>query len=88
MCKSSNQDISHISGNASDEAKRIFSLLTNFLTIGSPGTSGPTFGDSIVRKLVVTEISIEKKAEEPKKLECRFVFETTVEDGLSTCFIK
>ena len=72
-------DVSHISGNASDEIKQLFS---------SPGflmpteASGPIFGDSIVKKMVITEISIDKKVDEPRKLECRFVFELTVENGM------
>jgi len=69
-------DVSHISGNASDEVKKAFSSPASFLT--RPEASGQIFGASIVKKMVVTEISVDKKAEEPRKLECRFVLELTV----------
>ena len=79
----SDMDVSHISGSASDEIKQAFSSPASFLM---PAESGPIFGDSIVKKLVVTQISIDKKVEEPRKLECRFVLELTVETGTSRGF--
>lgn len=72
-------DISHIAGNASDNIKR---------TIGNPGVyfqnkdfEFPLFGESIQRRMKVVEISLNKKAEEQKKLEARVVVELDVTEG-------
>ena len=46
-------------------------------------TTSDTFGQSIQRRLKVVEVSVNKKAEEPKKLEGRVVLETVVEEGMS-----
>jgi len=73
-------DISHIAGNASDDVKRL---------IGDPGSffanrtgEGPIFGEAIQRRLRCTEISINKKAEEERKLEARYVVETEVAEDM------
>ncbi|KAF8644452.1 hypothetical protein AX16_008451 [Volvariella volvacea WC 439] len=42
----------------------------------------PIFGDSIVKRLMTTEVSINQKAEEPKKLEGRVVCEITVDEDM------
>lgn len=75
-------DVSLIKGNASDDIKRM---------IGDPGSfflryrqqpeSSPLFGEAICKRLVVTEISINAKTEEERKLEARFVLETDVHEG-------
>lgn len=74
------QDVSHITGNVSDEVKQAYGNPADvFLRRGSK----PSFGESILKRMVVTEISVEKKVEEPQKLEGRFVCELTIEDGSS-----
>jgi acyl-coenzyme A thioesterase 13 len=78
------QDISHISGNVSDEVKKLCGSPARLFSSGrhsATSTSGPIFGESIFKRIVVTEISV-RKTEEPRKSECRFVCELTVEDGL------
>jgi acyl-coenzyme A thioesterase 13 len=80
------QDASHISGNASDEVKRVFSNPGDLLIMRPTATAGPIFGESIVKKMMVTEIAVEKKVEEPQKLEGRFICEITVGDGSSHQF--
>jgi len=79
---SSNQDVSHISGNVSDEVKRFLGNTVDFFIGRRPGPL-PIFGESIIKRMVVNEISVKEKAEEPQKLEGRFVCEITVEEGLS-----
>jgi len=74
-------DISMITGNASDDIKRVvghpWGLLSGY------GNS-PTFGESIQKRLKVTEVSIDKKSEEERKLEARLVIELdVVEDMLN-----
>ena len=69
-------------GNASDEVKRKLGLPAKaygHICVGS----NPIFTDSIVKRITITEISIEKKAEEPQKSESQVVCKITVEDGLS-----
>ena len=77
-------DISHITGNASDDIKR---------TIGNPGaffqhrvenliaSSSSLFGESILKRMKVVEISLNGKAEEEKKMEARVVVELDVTEG-------
>lgn len=73
------QDVSHITGNVSDEVKQAYGNPADvFLRRGSK----PSFGESILKRMVVTEISVEKKVEEPQKLEGRFVCELTIEDDM------
>ncbi|TFK44002.1 hypothetical protein BDQ12DRAFT_731952 [Crucibulum laeve] len=82
---SSDIDINAIAGNASGDIKHI---------LGNPGAffanrtgeefSSPLFGESIQNRLVVTEISVDKKEAEPKKLEGKVVLEIdVVEDMLN-----
>ncbi|KAF8163831.1 HotDog domain-containing protein [Crassisporium funariophilum] len=76
-------DISRITGNATDNTKR---------NLGDPGSffqnrrpeeiRAPIFGESIQRRLKVTEISVNKKPEEDKKLEGRVVMELDVEEDM------
>lgn len=77
------EDISGISGNASDEVKQTLSdahaFFNNRTLIGD--VKGPIFGEAITRRVVVTEVSVDKKVEEPLKMEGRVVCEITVEDG-------
>jgi acyl-coenzyme A thioesterase 13 len=75
-------DIAHISGNAAPEVKQ--TVAKPHLFFGMTSTSGKAkgFGDSIAARLVVTEVSIEKKAEEPQKREGRVVCELPVDEGV------
>ncbi|TFK28978.1 hypothetical protein FA15DRAFT_664624 [Coprinopsis marcescibilis] len=75
-------DISHIEGNASDEIKRMLSSTFDLFINPQGKKKGPIFGEDIQRRLVVTEISIVKKAEEPKKLEGRVVLECIVAEDM------
>jgi acyl-coenzyme A thioesterase 13 len=75
-------DISQIAGNASDDMKR---------TIGNPGDffqnrrvedlSSAMFGESILKRMKMVEISLNRKAEEEKKMEARVVVELDVTEG-------
>jgi acyl-coenzyme A thioesterase 13 len=84
------EDISHISGNASDDIKRILSNPGRFYRrLQLLENTPPMFGDSIQTHMVVTEISINNKAEEPKKVEGRVVLELDVAEGMGvlTCSV-
>ena len=76
------EDISHISGNASDDIKRILGNPGRFYRHSQPENTPPMFGDSILTRMVVTEISINNKAEEPRKVEGRVVLELDVAEGM------
>ena len=72
-------DISHVAGNAPEEVKRtLVAVNTLFKQIQ---TKGPIFGEEIQKRMVVTEISIVPKAEEPKKKEGKVVVEMDVAEG-------
>lgn len=73
-------DISHIAGNAPDNVKRLVGDPKTFFTGGSSGH--PIFGEAIQRRLSAIEMSINKKAEEPKKTEARYVMEIEVAEGM------
>jgi len=71
-------DVSRITGNASDDIKRFLdSVLTN-----PRKERSPTFAESIQRRLQVTEVSINKKAEEERKTEARVVLELEVSEDM------
>jgi len=75
-------DISHIAGNASEEIKQTIGNPAYFFANRRPDDiTSPIFGESIQRRLKVTEISIKKKEEEERKLEARMVFEMDVTEG-------
>jgi acyl-coenzyme A thioesterase 13 len=75
-------DAAHITGNASDEIKQTAGNLKRIFTDHRhPKASSPIFGDSIMRCLKVTEISINKQQEEGRKLEARVVLEIDVTEG-------
>ncbi|KAJ6542644.1 HotDog domain-containing protein [Mycena capillaripes] len=48
----------------------------------NPNVTKPGFGDSILRRLVVTHASIDKKAEEPLKEQAKLVCELFVNDDM------
>ena len=78
-------DISHIAGNASDDLKRLIGDPGSFFASRRPGSvEGPIFAESIQKRLKCTEISINRKAEEERKLEARYVVETEVTEGMRT----
>ena len=72
-------DISQIAGNASDDIKR---------TIGNPGSffhvNHSEFGGSILKRMKIVEVSLNRKAEEEKKMEARVVVELDVMEGQYT----
>lgn len=72
-------DISKISGNASPEIKRV---VGNPVFLRRPPSPVPAFGEIISQRIQITEISIDKKQEEPRKIEARVVCELTVEDDM------
>lgn len=78
---SEDEDISHISGNASNKIKRLLARPSAIFANLPLDVQGPIFGQSIMERLVVTEISVQGKIEEPTKLEGKVVLELTVEDG-------
>ncbi|KAF8165886.1 HotDog domain-containing protein, partial [Crassisporium funariophilum] len=76
-------NISHITGNASDDTKRILGDPGSFFQIRRPEeVRAPIFGESITQRIQVTEISVNKKPEEDKKLEGRVVMELDVEEDM------
>jgi hypothetical protein len=75
-------DISHIAGNASDDIKQLLGNPSAFLTNRPSSHHGPIFAEDIQRRLKVTEISIQRKAEEERKLEARYVVEVEVVQGM------
>jgi acyl-coenzyme A thioesterase 13 len=78
----SDADISHITGNAPDDVKRF--VASSHKIFKQNKAQGPLFGEEIHKRMVVTEVSIVPKAEEPKKHEGRVVLETDVAEGV--CF--
>jgi acyl-coenzyme A thioesterase 13 len=78
----SNDDIAHVFGSPAPDVKKI--VVNPLLFPGITPTSGKAkgFGCSIAARLVITEVSIEKKAEEPQKQEGRVVCELPVEAGV------
>ncbi|EAU82753.1 hypothetical protein CC1G_10658 [Coprinopsis cinerea okayama7 len=73
-------DISHVKGNAPEEIKRL--LVSPYRLYKSNQAQGPLFGEEIQKRLVVTEVSILQKAEEPLKQEGRVVLETDVAEDM------
>ncbi|PPQ94811.1 hypothetical protein CVT25_007448 [Psilocybe cyanescens] len=76
-------DISKIAGNGSDELKQLLGDIGEFFhTRRAAGMSTSGFGEAIQRRLRVTEISINKKAEEERKTEARVVMEIEVHEDM------
>ncbi|KAJ7145850.1 HotDog domain-containing protein [Mycena epipterygia] len=69
-----------ISGNADDGVKEFLSNLSN--SFGKRFNQKPAFGNSILARMVVTEASVNKKAEEPLKEEGRVVCELIVTEDM------
>jgi len=75
-------DIARIAGNASDEIKQTVGNPGEFFANRSPHEiTSPIFGEFIQKRLKVTEVSIQKKEEEERKLEARMVLEVDVTEG-------
>ena len=81
-------DISQITGNASDDIKRTIGNPADFFQTyrvedltGSHASSSIVFGGSILKRMKVVEISLNRKAEEEKKMEARVVIELDVVEG-------
>lgn len=71
--------VSQISGNASDNIKRIMgSFFQNF---HQEDVGFSAFGDSIEKRMKIVEISVNKNGEEERKLEARVVIELDVTEG-------
>ncbi|KAF9011743.1 hypothetical protein BDQ17DRAFT_1272058 [Cyathus striatus] len=83
MSTSDNVDIAHIAGNASPDVKRFLSNPGQFYqNIRSTEVKGPIFGQAIQERLRVTEVSVNRKEEEPNKLEGKVVLEITVAEDM------
>ncbi|RXW15397.1 hypothetical protein EST38_g10458 [Candolleomyces aberdarensis] len=83
IMSSSAVDISSISGNASDSTKEVLSSVHRiFANRTGNDNAGPIFGEAIQKRLQVTEVSVNPKAEEPQRLEGKVVLETIVEEDM------
>jgi acyl-coenzyme A thioesterase 13 len=74
-------DISQITGNASDDIKRTLGNPGDFFQNRVEDVKSSIFGESVQKRLKVVEISLNRKAEEEKKLEARVVVELDVTEG-------
>lgn len=80
--ESTGVDPNSIGGNASIETKEALSDLPLFYGIYTTSIhKGPIFAEDLHKRLKVTEVSVNKKVEEPNKLEGRVVLEMRVEEG-------
>ncbi|KAH9482208.1 Acyl-coenzyme A thioesterase 13 [Psilocybe cubensis] len=77
-------DTSKVAGNAPEEIKRILgdtrAFFAAFLKPGQKPLN--SFGKDIMERMVVTELAILQKAEEPSKLEGRAVLEVDVSEDM------
>ncbi|KAG6844358.1 hypothetical protein H0H87_007539 [Tephrocybe sp. NHM501043] len=76
------RDISQVAGNAPNDVKAAVADTSMFFARRIDGVTGPIFGEAITKRMIVTEVSIDKKAEEPLKTEGRVVCELTVEEDM------
>lgn len=76
-------DASKITGNVSDDMKKIVRDIGRVFCHRSleRDFTSRTFGGPILNRMMVTEASVLAKAEEPEKLEARVVCELDVEEG-------
>ncbi|KAJ7442133.1 HotDog domain-containing protein [Mycena galericulata] len=70
-----------IAGNADDSVKKTLSDIPAYFGVRRSNPK-PSFGDSIIQRLVVTHASLEPKADEPLKKEGRVVCELEVTDDM------
>ncbi|KAJ7938174.1 HotDog domain-containing protein [Mycena leptocephala] len=69
-----------VSGNVDPQTLELFSNLP--ILFGLNNNKKPGFADSIIQRLVITHVSVEKKAEEPLKQEGKVVCELIVTDDM------
>ena len=85
-------DVSQITGNASDDIKRIIADRGpgGFFQSQRIGRSSTIFGESMLKRMKVVEISLNRNTEEEKKMEARVVIELDVTEGqyISKCLLK
>jgi len=82
-------DVSTIEGNAEPRLKRLIGDMPTFFRGGRiPGVEGPLYCEWMYKRFKVTEVSILRKAEEPKKAEGRVVVEIDVTEGKSSLDLK
>ncbi|RDB19982.1 Acyl-coenzyme A thioesterase 13 [Hypsizygus marmoreus] len=76
--------VARIAGNASEDVKRALAHPGAFFVNRAmlEGVKGPIFGETITNRMVVTEVSVEQKKEEPSRLEGKVVCELTVEEDM------
>ncbi|KAJ8088917.1 hypothetical protein PM082_014163 [Marasmius tenuissimus] len=61
-------DISHVSGNAPDDVKRIIAYPSVFVfSINGEPERGTGYSDEVAKRLVVSEVTLVKSSEEPSK---------------------
>jgi hypothetical protein len=75
------EDFTNILGNISDDLKQALSAEIAFLTQYVRAQDSTIFGESIQKRLRVTEVSLKQKDDEPKKPEVRAVVELDVTEG-------
>ncbi|KAK7029372.1 hypothetical protein VNI00_014626 [Paramarasmius palmivorus] len=78
---SSRSDISRISGNASDHVKAFLADPTTLEDVSGQSQLVRGFGYDIISRMVVTEVSLNKKQDEPLREEGRVVIKMKVEQG-------
>ncbi|EPQ58891.1 hypothetical protein GLOTRDRAFT_54445 [Gloeophyllum trabeum ATCC 11539] len=74
------EDASKIPGNVSPEVKQAAASWLNLFFSRNADT--PAFADSVGKRLKLTEVSINPKADEPGKTECKVVCEITVSSDM------
>lgn len=74
------QDPSKIIGNASEDVKRLIGDPVPIF-LGKRSIRDGSFGASIIKRLIVKEVSVVDKFEEPRKKEGRVVCEVIAKEG-------
>ena len=77
------QDISKITGNASEDVKQFLSDPVALFFGRRSTTADGAFGASVMNRLTVKEVSVVDKSEEPRKKEGRVVCEVVAKEGAS-----
>ncbi|KAL0570190.1 hypothetical protein V5O48_011780 [Marasmius crinis-equi] len=75
--------ISHVSGNAPDDVKRIIAYpAISIFSVNGEAEKGTGYSDSVAQRLIVTEVSVLKHPEEPSKDVGRVVCEVDVDSDM------
>lgn len=74
-------DVSQVTGNASDDIKHTVANLNPGRYFRSHPVKDSSFGESILRRMKLVDISLNKKAEEEKKMEAKVAVELDVTEG-------